>query len=277
MIDINYKGILWGFAIATMASIMLILMIMNAGCVTAAKEIYRDATATPAPTPTPIPTPILPPVPTPTPIPTVPTFAPHFVDPFTPGERWQGQWFKWDRPDVQGLKDMSVGIIAYRHKFTDKYTWYNNAMGQYMTQYPDDGKRYFVVWVHEEMFGENQTSDPGMWIFDQDSFILQVKQQMITVNPNSHNPVNRIKEFENYYDYYNTVIAPPFGYLIRFTKHSPETGGYEAEPLGWLRMGKGNAVDGYIIYEIPEDTKEEEILLHGGFSSFGNAYWRFNV
>ncbi len=81
----------------------------------------------------------------------------------------------------------------------------------------------------------------------------------------------------NYYDYYNTMTAGPFGYLIRYARDSPDTGGYVAEEVGWLRWGKGNAVDGYIIYEIPEDTREEDILLHGAFSTFGSAYWRFNV
>lgn len=274
----NYRGI----ALLMMVNVMLILLMafmVNAGCITAAKTMYRDATATPVPTPTPTPVP----TPKPTPVPTtpvsIPTFQARYVDPYLHGERWEGQWFKWLRQDVQGIngegtKDLNVGIITYRHAFLDKITWYNNAMGNYYEEKPGDGNRYFVVWVHEEMIGENSTYDPSMWIFDQDAFRLQVKDTIYAVDPGI-NPVNPIKELENSHDYYDTTISAPFGYLRRYTGFNPETGGWVAERLGWLRLGKSNAVDGYMIFQIPKGSMPKDIALIGSFSRFGSAYWKF--
>jgi hypothetical protein len=79
------------------------------------------------------------------------------------------------------------------------------------------------------------------------------------------------------YDYYDTVIAGPFGYQIRYAGSSPETAGYVADRIGWLRMGKGNAADGYILFEIPKEAMEEDLLLTGSFSRFGTAYWKFTT
>jgi len=114
-----------------------------------------------------------------------------------------------------------------------------------------------------------------MWIFDETSFRLQVKGKLYE-NDQSHNPVNVIRELDTKYDYYDTVITRPFGWDIRYSGKNPETAGYVAERRGWLRWGEGNAVDGYIMYEIPETTMEEDILLTGSFSRFGTAYWRFS-
>lgn len=259
-----------------MAVVMLtlvMLFMLNSGCVTAAKQIAADALATPVPTTTP-------PTPTPTPIPTTPptpkaieTLAAHYVDPFVQGERWEDQWFKWKREDVQGNKDLQVGVVEYRHAFLDYYTWWNAAMGNYQVQKPAAGNRYFVVWVHEEMIGENSTYDPSMWIFDETSFRVQVKGQIYSPDT-VHNPVNRIRELDRQYDFYDTVITGPFGWQVRYSGFNPETAGYVAERKGWLRLGQGNAVDGYILFEIPKDTMESDILVLGSFSRFGNAYWR---
>ena len=278
MININYKGILWFFMIAAML-IAFMAMVASSGCVTMAKNIGKDVMKTPTPTPTPKPTP-KPVIPTPVPTPEgVPTLAAHYVDPFLHGERWEGQWFKWLRNDVQGIngegkKDLYVGIIAYRHKFLDRYSWFNNAVGNYQSQWPADGNRYFAVWIHEEMLGPNSSFDPSMWVFDESAFRLQIGDKVYYPDE-THNPVNHILEFDNYHDYYDTVIASPFSWNIRFTGHDPATGGYAATRQGWLRWGPGNAVDGYILFEIPADTYEKDVILLGAFSTFGNAYWRF--
>ncbi len=181
MIDFNWKTSFYVFATAVI--LVLFLAVLTSGCVTAGKNLYRDATATPIPTPTPSP---IPTTPKPTTIPTpssIPTMVMKNIDPFVHGERWQGQWFKWLRKDVQGIngegtKDLYVGIITYRSAFVDQLTYYNNLWGQYYPVKPSAGNRYFVVWIHEEMFGENVTFDPSMWAFDETAFRLQVKGAM---------------------------------------------------------------------------------------------------
>lgn len=289
MINVNYPSIAW-LVMATIMLTLVMLFTLNAGCITAGKEISREVknTILPPPTPTPIPTVTpLPPTPRPTPE-GIKKIAPVYVDPFMDGQRWEGQWFQWNRKDVQGIngegkKDLNVGVIVYRHAFLDNYTWYNNAMGNYYVQEPGEGNRYFVVWVHEEMIGNNTEHDPSFWIFSWDHFYLQIHDYpmwggytiMNSAMNDSYNPVNRILEFERYYDFYNTVRAGPFGYIVRYTRHNPETGGYAAEEIGWLRMGEGNACDGYIIYEIPKKTQIEDLTLIGQFETFGSPYWRF--
>lgn len=279
MIEFNNKEFIRICLILVGLILIFIALVMASGCVSTGKQIYQELKKTPEPTPTPRPTP-LPPTPRPTPE-GIKKIAPVYVDPFQPGERWEGQWFQWNRKDVQGIngegtKDLNVGVIVYRHAFLDNYTWYNNAMGNYYVQEPKEDSRFFAVWVHEEMIGNTTEYDPSMWAFDSQDFYISVKDKfLMNQDPEIHNPVNRIREFDNYYDYYNTVTAGPFGYQILYTRHNPATGGYEASPIGWLRMGEGNAIDGYLLYEIPEKTQIEDLTLIGQFETFGSAYWRF--
>ena len=274
MIDINYKGMLWCLAIVVMMVLVLMAMVASSGCVSAAKAVYSDLTATPVPTPTPEPTPI-PTIPTPIPTPIgLPILDARYVDPYMQGERWEGQWFKWLRLNVSGYKNLNPGIIIYRHAFLDYYTWYNNDLAQYFVQKPSEGKRYFVVWIHEEVLGENQTYDPSMAIFDEMAFRLQYKG--ILISPDStYSPLNRIREFEHTYDYYNTERTGPFAYLVRYSSSARGTAGFIAERMTFLRMGPGNSIDGYVIYEVPKDAQESDLLIVGSFARFGSAYWRF--
>ena len=274
MNEINWDGII-GWLIIAFVLVAFVAMILSAGCITLAKSAYTDLTATPEPTPTPIP--IIPaPTPTPRQTPTaLESILQKPVDPFIHGERSEGQWFKWYRPDILGLKDLDAGVIAYRHAWLDNYSWYDNAMGQYYKQEPTKGNRYFVVWVHEEIFGTNSTNDPGMYPFYDDAFRIQVKDKLIEADT-VHNPVCRILELDHKYDYYNTITAPPFGWYIKQIGYSPETGGYAALRIGEIRMGQGNAADGYILFEVPKGTMTEDVILLGNFARFGSAYWRFD-
>jgi hypothetical protein len=271
MINFNWKGTLFVLGIAIICVGMLVVFTMSAGCVTAAKNIYTELKKTPTPTPTPIPTPV-PVIPTPrlTPL-ALPTIKPQPVNLFFPGERYEGQWYQWKRMNVSGLKDLHAGILVYRHAWLNSYHWYNTALGNYMVQKPGKGMRYFVVWVHQESLGKD---DPGFFPFYEDAFQLQINNTLYKADT-VHNPICTIGEFNNKYDYYNMVIAPPFGYFIHLVGNNPETGGYVAERLGEVRYGQGNSIDGYILYEVPEKTMIEDVSLLGSFGTFGSAWWKF--
>ena len=281
MIDINYKGIMAALGITVLFTLIIVGMVATAGCITAGKEIGKDVALTakeiiiPTPTPTPLPTPTPTPTPTPkqTPV-SIPTLEVKPVNPYLHGERSEGQWFKWLRNDVSGSQDMNVGIVAYRHAWLDKYTWWNGAMGNYQEQYPSPDNRYFAVWIHQEMFGTNSTNDPRMWGFEGDAFRLQYKGNLILPDK-EHEVVNRILEFDNQFDYYHIGTAAPFGYFIYYTGNNPETAGMVAIPIGYLRMGQGNSIDGYLLFEVPKGAFNEDVILLGSFSTFGTAYWKF--
>lgn len=205
---------------------------------------------------------------------TLPTLEYHSIDFYATGERWERQWFKFHRDNVSGLTNIHVGVVVYRHAYLDKYTWWNNALGNYQEEYAPDGTRFCAVWVHEEMFGDNIDDGATMWAFDNSSFELQYKNRFVP-RDTKYNAVNRIKEFDTQYDYYNTISAQPFGWYWVYTGQAPATAGWEAQKIGYLHMGQGNAIDGYMIFLVPKIATDDDLLLVGNFAAFGTAYWRF--
>lgn len=255
---------------------LLVCFVATSGCISRAKEGISSALATPTPTPS------LPPTPTPTPTPTprqTPTALEAIlqrpIDPFIHGERWEGQWFKWHRPDVLGMADQDAGIIVYQHAWLDGYSWYNTPMGQYYKQEPTKGNRYFAVWINQEAFGTDAHNSTGFFPFYEDAFRLQIKDQLIK-SDTVHNVTCRILEFDNKVDYYRAITAPPLGYYIKKVGYSPETGGYVALRIGEIHIGKSNSESGYLLFEVPKDTMPEDVILLGNFQRFGTAYWRFD-
>ena len=47
------------------------------------------------------------------------------------------------------------------------------------------------------------------------------------------------------------------------------------EVIGFLKPGKSNAHDGYIVYKIPAETKPDEIQVIGTFQNLAEShYWQ---
>jgi hypothetical protein len=52
------------------------------------------------------------------------------------------------------------------------------------------------------------------------------------------------------------------------------TGGVQFDPQSWTLLGTSNTESGFIIYQVPEEAQPQDLLVVGGFYSFGNAWWR---
>lgn len=228
-------------------------------------------------TPSPVPT-------THTPVPT-PTIAARTVNPYSPGERWEKQWYRHVAQHTPNplfnatyTKPLDFGIVIYDHKFVNSYTWWSDKDGQYYKEMPTPGYKFLFVWVHEEVFGDPKMNVATMEGFNTDSFIAQYKQSLY-YNDTNYNPVNCVLEFDTKPDYYRISRTSAFGYTRIYTGYKPGSGygGWIAEQNVDLYTGQGNAWDGYIVYQVPAVATDHDTLLVGNFGAYGNAYWRFDI
>ena len=212
----------------------------------------------------------------PTPKPTVtvePTSAYHNVDPFNGGERWQGQWFRWQWLNASGLQTANRGIVVYGHSYHDALTQWNSAWGNYLPILPPAGYRFLAVYVHQEDFGPD---DNGIWGYASPYFHLQYNQQLYS-NWTGYDKTVRIIELEDSHsDYYNIDRLKPYAInRIYIGKGHESTGGYYYEDLWGLRSGKGNSWDGYILYLVPISITDSDIRIVGNFAG-ESVNWRFD-
>lgn len=247
------------------ALFMVLLLLMTTGCVSAGKEIVRGALETPTPVPTATPEITQPvtesPTPTPEPTPTLDLATRTMLQ----GGFLMNEWHQWYREDVSGQQDMITRATVYDYRFLPYYRWIDFSWGSRATRketsYP--GNKFLFVFVRMENIG---TADL-MYGMGQDHFVVQVNQTIYSPNDET-DPSRKIKELENMWTRDHVETPPPYGYK---QVQEQGTGIMSAEYLEWLHTGE--PWDGYIIFEVPADTKPEDVKVLGRFDNLGGNVW----
>ncbi len=247
--------------IKTYVAVVILAIVLSAGCVTAAKRAYRDYTATPTPTTAP-PTPKPTPTPVPTPVAIVTASNEELLELF--GGYSEGGWLSWHHANASGLKDMTVHVTVYGHRFETVYHWWSVSWAQYFVEAPKVGNKFLFVYVN--MWMEDQ-SDPRMWGMEEDHFRVQVGQNLYAPDTGYAKEL-RIKELEEVFDYQNKERIMPYGYL-----RVQPAGREEAIQSYYLRAGRSNAWDGFILFQVPIETKAEDTKVLGRFDNLGGYAW----
>ena len=258
---------------------LVIVLTITSGCVTASKNIMHDALNTPTPTPTPTPAPTFV-IETPTPAPT-PRLYPMIDNEFLQGVRKINQSFTFYRQNVSGYKDLKAEFKVYKYMIIpDGYTWWAGSLGQYLYNPAPEDMDYLVVFVRGYM--DDAYGDPRMPLPDSSHFIAQVGDGLYPEDVTYQKNI-RIKELEDIYNYNDDYRVRPYGYEWKYEPKADDREGYEDQYIApnagmvaykrlYLRAGKSNAEDGYILFLIPEH-RVDPILVSGSFFGFGDASW----
>lgn len=250
-----------------------IAMLVASGCITAAKTLLTNATSEPIPVPTPTAEPT--PAPTPTPRPTI-----HVET--EPPEQWikrtgglyLNESFVWQRENVSMGKDLKFDFKIYDIEFLKSYQWNSRSWGPFLwfSQSPSSGFKYAFVFARLEMVMETQEDDPRMWGIQPEDIYLQYKDNMLIERDTSHRECIVIKEMMYRYTLNDDARVSDYGRLFQ-----PTTTIYdwdeECQVLGYLKGGRSNAWDGYLIYQVPESATEGDLRALVAMGSFGSPYW----
>lgn len=219
----------------------------------------------PPPTPSPEPTPFTEdisqiPYETLAPIPTLEIIEALPPEPWREGERDLGEPFSIHRDNVSGFKSLDLNITVYRYKILRHLTAWSISWGRFIEVDPDPGYIYLAVFINVEMVGNNSSQDPRMWGFSEEVYRLQYGSIVIT-RSQDYDPSWQIMEMDTVSDLNNVERVSAYGYR-------------KDEPVYYLRMGRSNCWDGYLIYTVPETEPVSDMSLLGSFGGFGSAWWR---
>lgn len=275
-VDWLYRVVFAGMMVMVVC-IFILGLTASSGCITAAKTIVADVTA-PDPTPTATPTEIPTPTPTPTPI---PTESLNDLMLRTNGYHIR-EWLHVYREDVQGidgedvlsghgLKDLSYWVTVYGYRFLPSYHYHDLQWGtrSFRLMRPEYyGNKFLFVYVNSYTDGD----DVRMYGVKQRNFVLHINGSMYFPHlpGDMYNPIQWIKELEYDYSYDRSTMIRPFNYKI---VQEAGTGIITAVEQDYIYGGRSNADDGYIIFEVPVDTKPEDVEVWGQFSNVGGEVW----
>lgn len=199
----------------------------------------------------------------------------YFASEFQSGIRKIQNPFSFYRKNVTGLKDIKVTSFVYDYRIYNVLHWFNPSDYKYYEMSADSDKKFLFVFYAMYM-DDIAGDDTRFYIPNKRNYVVQSLKNNKLYYPIEYPNQLRIEELEYAYDYTNTNKAQYFGQIRKYTRDlsASNTAGEISIEQNWLRGGLSNMQSGYILYEIPSEIKDEDLLAGINFYGYGNAWWK---
>jgi hypothetical protein len=175
-------------------------------------------------------------------------------------------------PTALHLKDsfpFSGGSTAgfatvYRIWMNKTYSWHNDKDNKYYVQTPHVGKKYLFIFADVYNAG-----DTRFWPPDSRSITIHYDGLVFNTDPEhylpdiSNNPLDtpiEVAEVQYFSKLFGAEYVEDFGYS-------------HGSRLGYVYPGKSNALDGYLIYEVPATLEPGEAYVVIEFNGRDAGVW----
>jgi hypothetical protein len=154
---------------------------------------------------------------------------------------------------------------VYRIWMNDSYRWFSPDDNQYYTKIAPYGKKYLFIFIWMVCQGTDRAPLPQQnniyVLYDNAIISHDPTHPLPTKNPDSSPKVVRIGEIEFSKKRLDSEYIEDFGY-----SHGLR--------LGYINPGVSNAVDGYIIYEVPLSLTPEKAYVSIVLPEGDTANWK---
>jgi hypothetical protein len=201
----------------------------------------------------------------------------YFASEYQNGTRLLQRPFSWMRYNVLGKQDMKVTTIVYDYKIFEKLHSFNPTDYKYDEILPtSEDKKFLMIFIYvfmDDVIGD----DTRMWAFNRSFFA--VYDGKTTYRAIEYQYDLRFRELENTFTFDRSTGVEGFKSSRRYSKSTEyfSTAGQYNDEIYYLRGGKSNAIDGFLLYEIDENKTPEDLLVLGQFYMFGSAQWRLRT
>jgi hypothetical protein len=236
--------------------ICIIALVLTAGCSVFGSGSQKDQGTPPA---TSLQTTIATTVPMPTTVVTTPPATP------TPGPFPNALNIK--EPYPYGSNKSISEATLYRFWINDTYQLFDPKETIYATKKPGIGKKYLILFLNVVNRGTDRSIPPGtsgisVW-YDGTLYYPDPTHTVPRTAKTTDSPpvILRIGEIEFFHKLYGSEYVEDFGY-----SHGNE--------LAYLTPGESNAIDGYIIFEVPSSLTPDKTYVQVALSPQNLAIWK---
>ncbi|OPX62747.1 MULTISPECIES: zinc-ribbon domain-containing protein [unclassified Methanoregula] len=176
-------------------------------------------------------------------------------------------------PNAMKLKErfaFGTGSVAseatvYRFWINDTYEWHNDKDNRYYVEKPRTGNKFLFVFVQMQNKG-----DYRVWFPDSGKISVYYNGATYTEDTSHYKPDKgadeeatpiEVKEVMYYHKLNGDEYVEDFGF-----SHGTE--------LAYLYPGTSNAVDGYIVYQVPQSLVPEETYVLIPFNAQDSGIWK---
>ncbi len=157
-------------------------------------------------------------------------------------------------------------VTVYRTWINDTYRWFNPADNAYETREAPSGKKYLFIFITIIDLGTERITIPSQnniyVVYDGAMFSPDPNHALPTKNTDSSPRLIRVAEIEfSKKQFGNSEYVEDFGYSHGLKQD-------------FVNPGESNAVDGYIIYEVPEDLTPENAYVRRVSPGTRETIWK---
>lgn len=155
-------------------------------------------------------------------------------------------------------------VTLTRIWINDTYHWYNPEELQYDTRIAPEGKKYLFIFLSMVNRGTERAPLPpqaNIYVLCDNSVISHYASHPLPMkNPDSTPRIVRIAEIEYSHKVYSSELVEDYGYS-------------HGQRLAYITPGESNAVEGYIIYEVPASMIPETTYVKAILPDKSEATW----
>jgi len=151
-------------------------------------------------------------------------------------------------PYTYGREDISMEVTIYRAMAMDEYWWWSPQWGRYWNTSPKKGNHFLFALVRFIDRGTARARLPS-----QSMFVLHGDDGSAYTQTSDRDHSLWIRDIDvKQYDYYYDITA------------------------GWIDPAESNKVEGFLLYEVPENLTPDHAYLAATFSSKAAAVWKLS-
>lgn len=199
----------------------------------------------------------------------------YFASEYQNGTRLLKRPFSFIRYNALMKQDMKVTTIVYDYRLFEKMHWFNPSDYKYYEAVPlRENSQFCIIFVHvfmDDIIGD----DTRMWAFNRSFFGVSDSENNVYYHEDYPYQL-RFAELENIPNFNNDGYVQAFKQKRSYSdsEDGRKTAGEISDEIYYLRGGRSNAIDGYLIFEVPKGVSPEKLTVLGNFYSFGFSQWR---
>jgi hypothetical protein len=176
-------------------------------------------------------------------------------------------------PEALRLKDrlpFGSGSIAseatvYRYWINDTYEWHNDNDNRYYVEKPRAGNKFLFVFVHLQNNG-----DYRVWFPPAANIVVSYNGATYTEDKSHYKPDKASDEEATPIE----VREVMYFQKLNGDEYAEDFGFSHGTELAYLYPGTSNAVDGYIVYQVPRSLTPEETYVRISFNAQDHGVWK---
>lgn len=164
-----------------------------------------------------------------------------------------------------GSGTVASEATVYRYWENGTYEWHNDKNNRYYVEHPATGNKYLFVFVHLQNIGTTR-----VWFPPAENILVYHNGVSYTEDQDHCKPDDAMEDEAAMVEVKEGQYFPK----LSGDEYAEDFGFSHGTEISTLYPGTSNAIDGYIVYEVPQSLVPEETYVIISFNAQDRGVWK---